>query len=178
MHPQAVRAVARHLNRIRLDLPKTRRWRVLDLGGADVNGTVHGIVRLAAPGVDIDVLDLTPGPGVTIVDDATTFDPEGRTWDLVITTETLEHADPWPSIISTAARCAPALIGTAAGPGRPAHGARGDARPAPGEHYANVDPDELANAIAYAGYTRYGVTFEVDPQPSPTTHDVQWWALA
>ena len=45
-------------------------WRVLDVGGADVNGTVHGQLPNAA----WTVLDAGEGPGVDIVADVSQGD--------------------------------------------------------------------------------------------------------
>ncbi len=150
---------------------------VLDIGGRDVNsgGRVHGLL-VNRGARRIDVLDVRPGPGVTIVADIETWVPVGR-WDLVITTETMEHVKDWARIIRSAAAVAPRLVGTCAGPGRPPHGCNGETPVPPGEHYGNVHPVHVIQELA-ARYPRYGVTFEVDPLPigNDSTNDVQFWA--
>jgi hypothetical protein len=118
-------------------------YRALDLGGADINGTGRDLL----PAAKWTGLDLVPGPGVDIVADATTWQPAaGESWDLVVSTELLEHVERWPDVLLSAA-CALDIGGsffvTCASIGRRPHGARGGYDPEPGEHYANISPDKL-----------------------------------
>lgn len=185
MHPTAEAGFRRMLDGAHFDVGE-RALRVLDIGGADVNGTVHEIVRLRrAIEPVIDVLDVAPGPGVTIVADAT--DP--GTWsaltgsapyDLVISTETLEHVRDWRSLIwgaLFALRPGGWFVGTCATHGRRPHGARGEYDPPEGEHYANVGSTPLS---AFLASTFTGeVCVEYSRQPNfPTTHDLYWRAQA
>lgn len=150
---------------------------VLDIGGRDVNsgGRVQALLR--SLGVErIEALDVRPGPGVTIVADIEAWDPFGR-WDLVVTTETLEHVRYWPRILRAAAAVAPRLVGTCAGPGRAPHGCDGEAVVPDGQHYGNVSPEQVSAFLA-EHYTRFAVTYEVHPLSieNDSTHDVQFWA--
>lgn len=159
-----------------------RALRVLDIGGADVNGTVHEIVRLRrAIEPVIDVLDVAPGPGVTIVADATNlggWNDRRETYDLIISTETFEHVKFWRRIVVGAyAGLKPGgwFVGTCAAIGRRPHGARGEHWPPDGEHYANVSPSALIGELL-AGFTGE-VTVEYSRRPNfPTTHDLYWRA--
>ena len=147
MHPTAEQGFRLMLNSAHLEellsrtTPKGEPWRglrVLDVGGADVNGTVHDVIRRGYLVQTIDVMDIAPGPGVTIVADATRASTwsEMRDYDLVITTETLEHVKYWPTIVHgayVALRPGGWFIGTCASTGRRPHGARGEYDPPEGE---------------------------------------------
>ena len=165
MHPQARRGFHRAAEAAQIDL--TTPMKVLDMGGQDVNGTVHDLM----PNATIDVLDIKPGRGVTIVADARTW--RGNTdYDLVISTELLEHLPAWHQALTTAhhaLRPDGVLIITAASTGRGPHGANGEVLPPPGEHYENVAPAELATAL-HPLFTSYGI--EYLPRPA----DVYAWA--
>lgn len=125
---------------------------VLDIGGRDLNGNTRELFPNANPYV---VLDLRPGKGVDIIADAADWQPD-RQYDLVLCTETFEHAEKWQQIIATARtalRPGGWLIFTCAGPGRPPHsgveavwGLIGD------EWYANVSPSEIAVELHYQGW--------------------------
>jgi len=132
---------------------------VLDIGGRDLNGSTRSLFPNANP---YHVLDVRPGPNVDFVADAADWRPTlataGRPWyDLVVCTETFEHAKKWREIILTAwdsLRPGGWLIFTCAGPGRPAHsgveavmGLIGD------EWYANVSPGEIAAELLDQGWT-------------------------
>jgi SAM-dependent methyltransferase len=184
MHPTAEAGFAQMIRTARFPDGWYRPIRVLDVGGADVNGTVHEVVRLRRTHVPtIDVLDVTPGPGVTIVADAT----DQKTWldildpgsyDLVISTETLEHVKDWRMIVWGAARVLrPAgwFIGTCASVGRRPHGARGEHDVPAGEWYGNVAPDGLTEALIdnFEG----DIALEYSRRPGfPTTNDLYWSA--
>lgn len=136
---------------------------VLDLGGRSINGSPRHLFPAAA----YTVLDIRPADDVDIVADAATWDPGGRTWDVIIAAETFEHTASWRAICRTAfAACAPGgrLIVTTAAPGRPPHSAvDGQWRLLPGEHYANIRPAELRRVLAEAGWADVAI----DVQPSP-----------
>ncbi len=150
--------------------PSGGRTTVLDIGGADINGTVHD--QLPA-GAVVYVADAHPGPHVDAVVDCT--HPQAAdliqasfgltTFDLIISTEVLEHTRGWRTILATAARLlAPtgALIVTCASTGRGPHGAWGDAGPGPGEWYDNVDPNDLRAALQELFDTVY-VEYQAHP---------------
>lgn len=174
MHPQANDGIRRMAHRVLR--PNDSPTRVLDLAGMDVNGTAHDMFPYAR----IDVIDIVPGPGVTIVADATVWVPPlDYRVDIVMTTEGFEHIQDWPALCRLAYQvCEWGFIGTCAGPGRAPHGATGAPLPADGEWYQNVPPLDLVQVLADAGFSRYGVSFEHNPLPeSPTTDDVHFWAI-
>jgi SAM-dependent methyltransferase len=140
---------------------------VLELGGRDVNGTVRHLFPLADRYVSVDI---SRGPGVDIVADAADVIVPG-TFDVVISTELLEHTPRAVEIIANARQhLAPGgvFVATMAGPGRAPHSAAGKARIPKGEHYANIDPAELADWLELAGF----VDFSVDQ----LDEDVRCWA--
>lgn len=142
MHPEAHAAVDLMLTQAGID--RTAPLRVLDLGGADINGTARDLL----PKAEWTGLDIEPGPGVDIVDDARFWMPApDRDWDIVVSTELLEHVDHWQGVLAGAAAAlrdpGRHLFVTCAGHGRPPHGARGGAAPAVGEYYGNVNTNEL-----------------------------------
>lgn len=125
---------------------------VLDIGGRDVNGTNRDAFPLVAEWITVDLRD---GPAVDIVCDAAELNL-ARTFDVVVCTEVLEHAERWRDIIARAAEHLAAsgiFIITCAGPGRSPHSGvdGGDLRDV--EHYANVGPDELRLELEAAGLT-------------------------
>lgn len=149
MHEQALSWVARF--RTDEDL------RVLDIGGRDLNGSTRPLFPNANP---YHVLDILPGDNVDFVADASKWDFRSAgagPYDLVVTTETFEHAEHWRDIIATAyaiLRPGGWLIFTCAGPGRPVHsgvaavwGLIGD------EWYANVSPQEIIAELDKQGWT-------------------------
>jgi hypothetical protein len=185
MHPTALAGFRRMLDPIVPLMTAPRHLRVLDVGGADVNGTVHAELREAydrdAWSLGIDVLDIAPGNGVTIVGDAT----KGETWeridkgayDLVISTETFEHVQYWPDIVRGvhgALTRGGWFVGTCASLGRRPHGARGEHVPPFGEHYGNVSPDALVSILGGTFFDG-ALCVEYSREPSmPTTHDAYW----
>lgn len=104
--------------------------KVLEVGSLDVNGSPRGIVELLAPASYVGV-DIRPGPKVDQICDAsalvTAFGVE--IFDVVISTEMLEHAKDWRSAISSMKRVlAPGglLLITTRSPGFPRHDYPGD----------------------------------------------------
>jgi SAM-dependent methyltransferase len=115
---------------------------VLEIGSLNVNG---GARELCGDAAGYFGIDKVAGPGVDDVADARDYDL-GRSLDLVISTEVLEH-DPEPhKIIDCAARCLKPggyLILTCASTGRKPHSAYGAEHPEPDEYYGNVSPAAL-----------------------------------
>lgn len=136
---------------------------VLDIGGRDVNGSPRPLFPAADPYV---VLDIAAGPNVGIVTDAATWTPD-REYDVVVCAEVFEHTPAWRQILATAhkaTRPGGRLIVTTAAPGRPEHSAvDGGLRLHPGEHYANIDPAELAAALAATGWRDVRVDVQKRP---------------
>lgn len=125
-------------------------WSVLDVGGADVNGSV----REQFSNANFTGLDIEPAPGVEIVADAASYRLcSGHPgYEVVIATELFEHAERWREIIATMSCCLDRngpqlLIATCASDGRPPHGARGEWGVPEGQFYGNVSPHELREEL-------------------------------
>jgi len=154
MHDEAFEWVAKHAT--------TDRVEVLDIGGRNVNGTAR---RLFPNATAYMVLDIADGANVDIVADAAEWQP-AREYDVVICTEVFEHTPVWRDICAMAYRaCKPGgrLILTMAGPGRPAHSAIDGFRKRPEEHYANIDPSRLREALMERGWTDVTVDYQMNP---------------
>lgn len=139
---------------------------VLDIGGRDINGTVADLFPAAAP---YDALDIRADAGVAIVADAATWTPH-RSYDLVVSTECFEHTPDWRLIVGTAfAALRPGGIfaATMAAPGRPPHSGIDGGPLREEEHYANIAPADLVEALTAAGF----VDVVIDVQQAP--HDLR-----
>jgi SAM-dependent methyltransferase len=133
MHAAAREWVARHA------IPGT----VLEIGSRNINGTVRDFFD-----PDYTGLDITDGEGVDIVADVTTWKTR-RKFDVIVCCEVLEHTD--APIIEAAHRLlrkGGTLILTAAGSGRAEHSAVDGGPLRVGEFYRNVEPADLADALA------------------------------
>lgn len=114
---------------------------VVDLGGRNVNGSVRPLFGDCL----YDVVDVEPGPGVNIVEDAADWRP-ATFYDAVVCCEVFEHTPRWPEILDTAAwvlRPGRVAIFTAAAPPRAPHSAFDGGALREGEYYGNVDPLEF-----------------------------------
>jgi SAM-dependent methyltransferase len=159
MHDAAFEAVQRFSRTVNLSGVTGR---ALDLGGRDVNGTVHSLF----PNVDWTVLDRVEHPSVDIVADVTKWWPERETWSLVVSTETIEHVEEWWKIIEVAYRAlVPGgyLIVTGGSTGRGPHSCTGVVPVPEGEHYGNVAPGELWDSAVLLGFERPYVEYNPDP---------------
>src|SRR4249919_3876522 len=94
---------------------------VLEVGSLDVNGTVRPFVQARGPASYVGV-DVIAGPAVDVVCDATDlverFGPDA--FDVVISTEMLEHAADWQAAVAnmvTALRPGGVLVVTTRSPG-------------------------------------------------------------
>lgn len=171
MHPEAHAGFGRMLAAAALD--PTKQWRVLDIGGQDVNGTVHDY--FTHPKTKITTLDLE---NADITADATTWRPSTarQMFDVVIATEVFEHVADWPAVLDTMRAAldpkgAGCVIATCASDGRPPHGATGAPLPADGEHYANVPQSDLFEALR-SRFSRGSVEYLYPPG------DAYLWARA
>lgn len=167
MHPQAYRAVARMARELGLDRgrPAPERWWGLDIGGVDVNGSARHWLSAVTHWHGLDV---EAGPGVDIVADATSIPdmyPFREAYDVVLCTEVLEHVEDWPAVVRNAAwslKPGGVLVLTCAGRGRTPHGARGARRPAPGEHYGNVESRDLQRELMRS-FADWGISYNPKP---------------
>lgn len=124
--------------------------RVLEIGSLDINGSAR---TLFPPGAEYVGIDRRPGPGVDWQVDARWFDGCAE-FDIVITTETLEHDAEPQKIIDCAARAVKdggLLIITAAGPGRQLHGDDGGPV-AGGMFFGVIKPAVLKKMLAADWY--------------------------
>lgn len=139
MHPQALAFYQAHLT----GLPPLE---VVEFGSCDMNGSVRSVYPQAASWLGIDV---QPGPGVDLVDDAATWHTNVR-YDIVICAEAFEHTPTWPQIIGTARavlRPGGLFLASCATGNRPAHSAVDGGPLRAGEFYQNVDPDLLRSCL-------------------------------
>lgn len=123
MHASVLAYVAR-------ELPLIECASVCELGSYDVNGSVRPLVMVLKPSEYVGV-DLRSGPGVDRVCDVCCGGMKDRygEFDIVISTETLEHVQSWPLFIRAMKRlCKPGchLILTARSPGFALHDFPGD----------------------------------------------------
>lgn len=169
MHPEAYNGLKEMLNSSGLDLHK--KYRALDFGGRNVNGSIRELI----PGAVWTGLDIVAGPDVDIVRDGTIDWPKDYPlYDIIVSTEMFEHVEDWRGAIRT---CAQALdpfstsmiFITCASTGRRPHGASGEWDPPPSEWYQNVAPDEMERQLS-----KFFAHHEVTYNPMPG--DVYAWA--
>jgi SAM-dependent methyltransferase len=146
MHPQAYQFIVSEVAALPVE-----GTRVLEVGAVDVNSTAQGLsVRaLCAAAAHYHGIDVRDGPGVDKVCAAADFDGK-ESYDLVISTEAMEHADNPQSLIACAWRALKPggiLLLTAAAPERQPHGNDGGTVQT-GEWYANIEPKQLKSWLA------------------------------
>jgi hypothetical protein len=154
MHAEAYQAFGELLAEAHID--RDAPWKILDLGGQNVNGTVHD--WFTHPKTTITTLDLQRAD---IIADVTSWTPD-RFFDIVISTELFEHIRGWRSAIRTAAAAGDILLATCASTRRPPHGMTGEARVPAGEWYGNVDPEDLREVLGW-WYQSFEVHYAYPP---------------
>lgn len=135
--------------------------RVLEIGSHDVNGSVRPLFGSAER---YHGIDLAAGPGVDEVADAADWEPDD-VYDVVISTEVLEHAPRWRRVLATAWRAlAPGgrLVVTCATDPRPPHSAVDGWALRPGEWYRNVAPGEVREVIGGFGAWSWAMEVALD----------------
>lgn len=157
MHVEAHNGFGQMLTRTGLD--PTKPWRILDLGGQNVNGSVHDYF----PNARIRTMDLE---NADYIADITTWRGSAQ-WDIVIATEVFEHVQDWPAVIATAAAAldptGPSVfLTTWASDRRQPHGATGAPLPAPGEWYGNVPTDAVARVLG-EHFVGHGTMYRYPP---------------
>lgn len=141
MHPEAFAFLVEAAQKVN---PKG--LKVLEIGSLNVNGSARSLFEQADT---YHGIDRQGGPGVDQVVDAREYNGAEK-FDVVITTETLEHDLEPEKILESACKAlrpGGLLIVTAAGPGRAAHNT--DGNPWDGlEPYRNIDPQELSDWLS------------------------------
>ena len=149
MHAQAAHWIREQVVRFGLFNADT-----VDLGGRDVNGTIHQFFHLP-----VTVVDIIDGPGVTYVTDAATWEPD-REYQVALATEVFEHTPSWPLIIRTAWKALipeGMFLGTCASRSRPAHSAIDGGPLREDEYYRNVDPEVMRAVMKNQGWRLWDV---------------------
>lgn len=140
MHPEVLAFIGRVVG------PRdTTNDRVLEIGSFNINGTPRPFFAAAQRYVGIDRRD---GRDVDIVSEAKDYQPDEE-FTVVVSCETLEHADDPADIIDCAWRSlAPGglLVLTAAGPGRKQHDQ--DGNPSTSDPYTVIDKHLLNRLLA------------------------------
>jgi SAM-dependent methyltransferase len=133
--------------------------RVLEVGSYDVNGSVRPFVESLEPAIYLGV-DATAGRCVDQVVDceSLTASVEISAWDLVITTEMLEHVDDWRACMAqlvSAVKPGGYLLITTRSPGFPYH-----PFPVDNWRYTQKQMFEILTALDMVV-----IALEEDPQP-------------
>ncbi len=145
---------------------------VLDLGGRDVNGSVRDLF----PGARYVVVDVRPGPGVTVVADAADWRAE-EPFGCVVCCEVLEHTARAAEIVASGyanLRAGGVLMVTTAMEPRVPHSAVDGCGLRFGEYYRNVDPETLEMWLAEAGFDQWEVASRVIPGHGGDLYAVAW----
>jgi SAM-dependent methyltransferase len=144
---------------------------VIEVGGADVNGNIR---HLFTKSKSYQCVDIAAGVGVDIVApfEHWAFAQQPEMYDLVVSLEVLEHAEGWRQMIQGALRVlrpGGKFIGTCATINRAPHSAWGANEPLPGEHYANVSPQDLSTELL--GFSDWTI------RVTRGSMDIQWAAV-
>lgn len=126
---------------------------VIEIGSLNINGTVRDFFSHANY-VGFDVGD---GPGVDYAIPGQDVQYPDNSFDVAITTECFEHAEPWPAIWRNMVRMLKPgglIVMTCAGTGRPEHGtSRSDIGSSPltvaqgNEYYKNLTPADFTDDL-------------------------------
>lgn len=131
---------------------------VVEFGAYNVNGSVRDLFLET----DYTGVDVRAGKGVDVRADAAEWGEDGA-YDVVVSTEMLEHAEDAEAIVANAYRVLAddgTFIVTAAGPERDPHG--NDGGHVGDEFYRNVTPEDLAEWLDAAGFSAYDVNVTAD----------------
>ncbi len=123
--------------------------RVLEVGSMDINGSVRDLFT----NCDYFGIDLGEGKGVDEVRHVTQLFLADSTYDVIISTEALEHDEFWNLSLKAMYRLlkpSGVLIITCAGPDRPEHGTRKTedwASPHTTDYYRNISVEDFASVL-------------------------------
>lgn len=118
-------------------------YSVLEFGSLDINGSVRSVLQ--SGGQTYTGIDITWGPGVDVIADASVFRDITK-YDIVVCCEVFEHTPKWPQIISNAytnLHQGGLFIATMAGPGRHPHSAFDENPIRDFEYYENISAESL-----------------------------------
>lgn len=134
--------------------------KVLEVGSLDINGTVRQFFE----DCDYHGIDLGPGPGVNEIAHVTKLETAIE-YDVVISTEALEHDEQWAESLKVMYRLLQPnglLLITCAAPNRWEHGTQrtdGDKTPFVTDYYRNISVEDFASVLlpnlfskSYLGY--------------------------
>lgn len=155
MHDAAMSFVVEALNDLKF---QNGGKAICELGSLDVNGSVSPLFAGCAFYVGVDVRG---GRGVDVVANAAHYG-EPNAFDLVVSTECLEHALDARNIVLNAYRILKpggACIVTAAAPNRAPHG--NDGGDVSGEFYQGIDIEVLKEWFSEAGFDPHTVRWNV-----------------
>lgn len=167
MHPEAYEGFGWAMRQVGL-CKGAGDLRVLDVGGQNVNGSVHDYFARGC----ITTLDLE---NADIIADARVWLPD-RKFDVVIATEVFEHVRDWRRVVHTMRSALDPngpgfFLATCASTHRPPHGATGGPRPVKGEWYENVSVGDLTRCLE-----TFFCFSDVEYQYPPG--DAYMWAIA
>lgn len=130
--------------------------RVLEVGAYNVNGSVRPLFA----GAHYHGIDVRAGPGVDEVVDVLEYTPTKK-YDIIVTTEMLEHCHAWPAVIAAlrkAAKKNTTLIITCATNPRAPHGVDGGMVGT--EYYENINADDLRTVLETEGWGDVALTLD------------------
>lgn len=153
---------------------------VLEIGSLNINGTA----RVLFDECGYTGIDLMHGKGVDFVEHATEHLKRGVGYNVIISTEALEHDRNWRNTIDAAMDMLAKyglLIITAAGPNRPEHGTHShtpEDSPATLDYYGNITKDDLLEALtpSHCGLSDVFVLYECEHNEDET--DIYFYGIA
>jgi SAM-dependent methyltransferase len=93
MHPSVMTWVHNNIARVEI-----KDKDVAEVGSRDNNGTVYELISAYEPATYLGI-DILPGPRVNVVCDAADL-PDHGSFDVVISTECLDHCEDWKSAVT------------------------------------------------------------------------------
>lgn len=145
---------------VRRTIERVEAGPVVEIGGRWINGQIRDLFN-GAPYTSVDLL---AGPGVDVVADAYVWRPDSPV-AAVVCCEVLEHTPAPEGLISAAfemLRPGGLLILTAATNPRAPHSGLDGMGLREGEHYANIDPIDLAEWLRPFGRAQIQCTLDGD----------------
>lgn len=145
--------------------------KVLDCGSLDINGNNRYLFGTA----DYTGLDLGPGKNVDVVSRIHEYDAPDATFDIVISTECLEHDAFYRESLQNMLRVLKPgglLVFTCATHGRPEHGtARTDPGSSPftTDYYKNLGDADIREALSMQEFEEHEFSFD------HVIHDLYFW---